>query len=116
MQGARLGRERLLALMVGDAQPVLLDLLDMLGPRIDEGDVFAGLRHMRPGVAADRPGADDDDPFAHGFLPASAVESIVDPGDIAEQCAGLRKRWQSCDARSAVAAAPWRALSEARRD
>ena len=69
MQRARPGRERLRPLVMRDAQPVLLDFLDMLGPWIDEGHVFAGLRHMRPGIAADRPDPDDCDALAHVFLP-----------------------------------------------
>src|SRR5204863_387583 len=43
---------------VGDHQPVLFHVLDMLGPEIDKGHVLAGLDHVRPGVAADRSGAD----------------------------------------------------------
>ena len=46
---------------VGDAQPVLAHMLDMLGPGIDEGDVLAGLHHMSAGIAADGAGPDDRD-------------------------------------------------------
>src|SRR5438045_3067116 len=75
------------ALVVGDAKPVLLDFLDMLRPRIDEGDILTGLRHMRAGIAADRPGADDDDSLAHGSLPASALGTIVAFAGAKRQCA-----------------------------
>jgi hypothetical protein len=40
----------------------------MLRPRIDEGDVLAGLHHMRAGIAADRAGADKCYFLAHAFL------------------------------------------------
>ncbi len=53
---------------VGDAQAVLAHMLDMVRPRIDEGDVLAGLHHMRAGIAADRAGADKSDFLAHAFL------------------------------------------------
>jgi hypothetical protein len=43
------------------AQPVLSHVLDMGGPGIDEGDVLAGLHHMRTGISADRTGPDDGD-------------------------------------------------------
>ena len=49
---------------VRDAQPVLAHVLDVLGPGIDEGDVLAGLHHVRADVAADGACADDGD-----FLP-----------------------------------------------
>ena len=77
VQGARLGRERLRPLVMRDAQPVFLDLLDVLRPRVDERHILAGLRHMRAGIAADRPGADDDDPLAHCFLPNSAFADRI---------------------------------------
>ncbi len=43
-------------------------MLDMLRPRIDEGDVLAGLHHVGAGIAADRAGADKSDFLAHAFL------------------------------------------------
>ena len=51
---------------VGDAQPVLAHMLDMLGPGIDEGDVLARLHHMSTGIAADGARSDDRDLPAHG--------------------------------------------------
>ena len=51
---------------VGDAQPVLAHMLDMLGPGIDERDVLAGLHHMGAGIAADGACSDDRDLPAHG--------------------------------------------------
>ena len=55
--------ERLHILEVRNREPVLFHVLDMLGPEIDKGHVLAGLDHMRPGIAADRAGADDRDLF-----------------------------------------------------
>ena len=64
---------------VGDAQPVLAHVLDMLGPGIDEGHVLAGLHHMRAGIAADRARSDDRDLPAHAspdiFLAADTTAS-----------------------------------------
>ncbi len=59
MQRARLDRERLDVADMGDPQTVLADGFDVFRPRIDVGHVFAGLHHMRPGITADRPRADD---------------------------------------------------------
>lgn len=55
---------------VGDTQAVLAHMLDMLGPWIDEGDVFTGLHHMCSGIAADGARSDDCDSAAHACLPA----------------------------------------------
>src|SRR6516162_126543 len=55
--------------MVGDAQAVLLHLLDMSRPEIDERHILAGARHVRSGIAAHRAHADDRDPFAHNSSP-----------------------------------------------
>src|SRR5258708_26273720 len=57
MQRAHRHGERLDLPDVGDRQPVLFHVLDMLGPEIDKGHVLAGLDHMRAGIAADRPRA-----------------------------------------------------------
>jgi hypothetical protein len=51
---------------------VLLHVLDMRGPGIDERYVFAGLHHMRAGVTANCAGADNDD-----FLLAHAVLRLI---------------------------------------
>ena len=51
---------------VGDAQPVLPHVLDMLGPGIDERHVLARLHHMSTGIAADGASSDDRDLPAHG--------------------------------------------------
>src|SRR5271169_4406182 len=59
MQRAGLDRERLDITDVGDPQTVLADGLDVFRPRVDVGDVFAGLHHMGAGITADRPRADD---------------------------------------------------------
>src|SRR2546428_6702985 len=40
----------------------------MLGPRVDQGDVETVMREVSPGVAADRPGADDDDALVHSAM------------------------------------------------
>src|SRR5579885_3019870 len=69
VQGADLDVERLRPLVVGDADAVPVDRLDIFRPEVDEGDVFPGLRHMLAGIADDRPRADDDDPLAHGDSP-----------------------------------------------
>src|SRR5271169_7126477 len=59
MHRARLDRERLDVTDMGNPQTVLADGLDVLRPRVDVGDVFAGLHHMGAGITADRPRADD---------------------------------------------------------
>src|SRR6516165_9405115 len=69
MQSPHLDRKRLFAFVVGDAQAVLLHLLDMRRPKIDEGHILAGARHVRSGVTAHRAHADDRDPFAHNSSP-----------------------------------------------
>jgi hypothetical protein len=53
---------------VGDAQPALPHVLDMLRPGIDERDVLTRLHHMGAGIAADGARSDDRDLPAHGFL------------------------------------------------
>ena len=53
--------------MVGDAQSMAADFVDILRPRIDEGDILAGSRHMRAGVATDRPGPHDDNAPGHAI-------------------------------------------------
>ena len=59
---------------MGDAQAVLAHVLDMLGPRIDEGDVLAGLHHVRAGIAADRPA-----PTIAIFLPMLLLPACATP-------------------------------------
>jgi hypothetical protein len=54
---------------VGDAQPALPHVLDMLRPGIDERDVLTRLHHMGAGIAADGARSDDRDFSAHGFSP-----------------------------------------------
>ena len=53
VQRAHLGGEFRHVADVADLQAVRSHVLDMLGPGIDEGDVLAGLRHVRAGIAAD---------------------------------------------------------------
>ncbi len=55
---------------VRDAQPVLAHRLHVLGPRVDEGHVLAGLHHVRAGISPDRARPDDRNLPAHAFLPA----------------------------------------------
>jgi len=80
-----LDRKRLFAFVVGDAQAVLLHLLDMRRPEIDEGHILAGARHMRPGIAAHRAHAAHRDPFAHNSslhmpqAPAGRLTPILAP-------------------------------------
>src|SRR5689334_20869576 len=73
MQCPHVDRERLLALVVRYAQAVLLHLVDMGRPHVEEGHILSGLHHMRPGIAADRSDADDCDFLAHPCSPACAV-------------------------------------------
>jgi hypothetical protein len=47
------------------AKPVLTHMLDVSGPWIDKGDVFAGLDHVRAGIAADRADAEYRNLSAH---------------------------------------------------
>ena len=78
---------------VGDAQAVLSHVLDMRGPRIDEGHVLAGLHHVRAGIAADRARPDDGDFLAHGFFLLSSggeykrVRSFVAEVTLADRAA-----------------------------
>ena len=53
---------------VRDAQPVLLHVVDVLGPGIDERHVLARLRHVRARISADRTRPDDGNLAAHGSL------------------------------------------------
>src|SRR6266849_6215571 len=63
---------------MGDAQTLRAHGLDVLRPRIDEGDVFAGLRHMRSGIPADRARAHNRYLQAHlSLLPVSISGSCV---------------------------------------
>ena len=74
---------------MGDAQAVLAHVLDMLGPGIDEGDVFAGLHHMGAGISADRAGSDDCNPAAHAVLSRERGR-IVGGGSIANVLAVIQ--------------------------
>jgi hypothetical protein len=69
MQRPNLDRERLLALVVRDAQAVLLHCLDMRRPHIDEGHILAGPHHMPSGITADRSDPDDRDSLLHRCSP-----------------------------------------------
>src|SRR4030095_16570180 len=53
----------------GDRDALLADLLDLLGPRIDERHVVAGPREKRTDVASDGSGADEQDLLGHVALP-----------------------------------------------
>jgi hypothetical protein len=55
VQCPHLDRERVVAVVVSDVQAVFVHFFDMRGPHVDEGHVFAGPRHMRPGIAAQAP-------------------------------------------------------------
>jgi len=72
MQGPHLDREWRLALVMGDAQAVLLHLLDMRRPHVDQGHILAGAGHVGSGVAADRSDPDHRDPLAHHSSPEIA--------------------------------------------
>ena len=78
---------------VGDAQAVLAHVLDMLGPRIDEGDVLARLHHMGAGIAADRARTNDGYFPTHAFLPGFLVRELARQrgGSQMVQCAGRRR-------------------------
>src|SRR3978361_371380 len=69
MQRAGLYGKRFLVLVVRYAQAIPLDLLDMLGPRIDKGDILAFPRHMRAGISTNCARADNGDLLAHGTPP-----------------------------------------------
>ena len=69
MQRAGLHGERFHVLVVRYAQAVLLNLLDVLRPGINEGDRFASTCHIRAGISADCPCADNGDVLAHGTPP-----------------------------------------------
>jgi hypothetical protein len=69
MQCPQLDRERLLALVMRDAQAVLLHFIDMRRPQVDERHLLAGPHHVRPGVTADRSDPDDRDSLTHHCSP-----------------------------------------------
>src|SRR5713101_3643833 len=69
MQRPHLDGERLLALVVGNAQAVLLHLVDMHRPHIDEGHVLARAYHVGSGIAPYRAHPDHRDPLAHNSSP-----------------------------------------------
>ena len=48
-----------------DVEPVTPDRLDLLGPRIDEGDVMAGAGQMAAEVAPDRSRSDEHESLRH---------------------------------------------------
>ena len=50
---------------MGHAQTMRTHVLDVLGPRVDEGHILARLHHVRPGIAAHGTGADDCYLLAH---------------------------------------------------
>ena len=68
VQRAHRDRELRHVLGVGDAQPVLLHVLDVLGPGVDERHVLARLHHVRARIAADRARPDDRNLAAHALL------------------------------------------------
>ena len=59
MQRAWPDRERLDIADMGDPETLVADGFDIFRSRIDVGHIFAGLHHMRAGIAADRAGADN---------------------------------------------------------
>ena len=61
------------------AQAMLAHVLDMGGPRVDEGHVLAGLNHMRAGITANRAGADDRNFSAHSVLLVSRKRQTSGP-------------------------------------
>ena len=71
MQGAGRHRKRLDIAQMGDRQPMLFHVLDVLGPEIDKGHVLAGLDHMRAGIAADRSRAHHRNLLARRHHPSS---------------------------------------------
>src|SRR5271170_4953902 len=73
MKGAHRNGERLDIPDMRDRQPVRLHVLDMLGPEIDKGHVFAGLDHMRAGIAADRSGAHHRNLLTSRHQPSSTL-------------------------------------------
>ena len=68
----------------GQVQTVAAHLLDMFRPAVDEGDVFAVLRHESTDLRADRAGPDDCDFQTHGFLQflTRAPQARLEIGDI----------------------------------
>ena len=80
---------------MGDAQAVLSHVLDMLGPRIDEGHVLAGLHHMGAGIAADRARSDNGNLPAHAFLPAFLAAEASAPVGLITTVEPHRARRQS---------------------
>ena len=63
---------------MGDAQAVLAPyMLDMLWPRIDEGDVLTGLHHVGAGIAADRTRTNNRYFPTHAFLPGFLAPSLA---------------------------------------
>jgi hypothetical protein len=61
MQCPQLDRERLLAIVMRDAQAVLFHFFDMRRPHVDKGHVLACPHHVRAGIAADRSDPNDRD-------------------------------------------------------
>src|SRR5205823_9323202 len=78
------GRPRLERLVgAGDRDPVLADGLDLVAPGIDEGHVVAGAGQECPDVAPDGPGANEEEPLAHVFLPMRwlmPMQRLLHPG------------------------------------
>src|SRR5262249_30684531 len=72
----RLGASQMRAVRVGQMQPLGTDVVDMLRPRVDQHDVFAGTSQMAACVAPHGPGADDRNVQAHSSSPCDAAFTL----------------------------------------
>ena len=65
VQGLRAGEHEFVGGDALERKAVAADRLDMLGPGVDQRDVEPVMGEVPAGIAADSPGADDDDPLVH---------------------------------------------------
>src|SRR5262249_24477561 len=82
MQGAHGDAEFRHVHGVSHTQTLLAHMLDMRGPRIDEGHVLARLQHVGAGIAANRARSDNGDLAASTLSPGNHVRPIFSPAGI----------------------------------
>src|SRR5262249_28526596 len=94
VHGGRPGDEGIVRAL--DVKTVAPDRLDLLGPRIDEGDVVSGAGEVTAKVAPDRAGSDEHHALLHGSSWSSVRQRLwAAYGFSTRTGASARNAWMS---------------------